>query len=85
MKKSEYDLFESPSASASVKSSNEQRGDVNVLSGNETVDVDEPMDDIENYEPTQETDFRADEIKDCIEKKKKRRNYIEFSSNYEKD
>lgn len=85
MKKSEYELFESPPDSASVKSSNEPRGKVNVLSGNETEDVDKPMDDIENYEPTQETDFKADEIKDCLEKKKKRRNYIEFRSNYEKD
>ncbi|NHI89651.1 MAG: hypothetical protein EAX87_09015 [Candidatus Thorarchaeota archaeon] len=85
MKKSEYDLFESTPDSALVKSGNEQRDEVNVLSSNETEDVDEPMEDIQNYEPTQEMDFKADEIKDCLEKKKKRRNYIEFRSNYEKD
>lgn len=85
MKKSEYDLFESPPASAPAKHSREHRGKVNVLSGGEEVVVDESMDGIENYEPTQETDFEADEIKDCLEKKKKRRNYIEFRSNYEKE
>ena len=83
MKKSEYELFESPPASALAKPSKEQRGKVNVLPGNEPVESDESMDDMENYEPTQETDFEADEIKDCLEKKKKKRNYIEFRSNYE--
>jgi hypothetical protein len=82
MKKSEYDLFESPPASRPAKLSNEQQDNVNVLSGNETVVVDESMEGMENYEPTQETDFKADEIKDCLEKKKKRRNYIEFRSRY---
>jgi hypothetical protein len=81
MKKSEYELFESPPASKPEKLNNEQRGKVNVLSGNEPVESDESMEDMENYEPTQETDFKADEIKDCLEKKKKRRNYIEFRSN----
>ena len=85
MKKSEYDLFESTTDSAPVKSGKEKRDEVNVLPSSETEDVDEPMEDIENYEPTQEMDFQADEIKDCLEKKKKRRNYIEFRSNYEKD
>jgi len=83
MKKSEYELFESPPDSAPVKLSNEQRGKVNVLPDGEPVESDEPMDGMENYEPTQETDFKADEIKDCLEKKKKRRNYIEFRSNCE--
>lgn len=87
MKKSEYDLLEpstSPSASEPLDQIHEDSA--NVLPGNadEIVSEDGPMDCMETYEPTQEMDFEADEVKDCVEKKKKKRNYIEFRPDYEK-
>ena len=84
MKKSEYELLE---PSVSPKSADKKhRSSSNVLSekddhaaSNESV-----MDEMESYKPTQEMDFEVDEIKECLEKKKKRRNYIEFRPDYEK-
>lgn len=42
------------------------------------------IEDIETYQPFQEIDFEVSEVKDCFEKKKKRRNYIEFRPDYSK-
>ncbi|MFW9845069.1 MAG: hypothetical protein ACFFEV_10870 [Candidatus Thorarchaeota archaeon] len=41
------------------------------------------FDDLESYEPGQEIDIEVAELKEGIEKKKKRRNYIEFRKDYE--
>jgi hypothetical protein len=43
------------------------------------------LDDMETYEPCQEieTDFEVTELKEGIEKKKKKRNYIDFRKDYE--
>ncbi len=43
------------------------------------------LDDIETYEPCQEieADFEITELKEGIEKKKKKRNYIDFRKDYE--
>ena len=44
------------------------------------------LEDIETYEPCQEidlSDFEVTELKEGIEKKKKKRNYIDFRKDYE--
>jgi hypothetical protein len=87
MKKSEYELLDSSATSFADKPEDQIHNDsANVLPG--TADgissEDSAMEEMETYEPTQEMDFEADDVKDCVEKKKKRRNYIEFSPDYEK-
>jgi hypothetical protein len=42
------------------------------------------LDEIEKYQPCQDVDFEALDVKECFEKKKKRRNYIEFRADYVK-
>ena len=86
MKKSEYEILE-PSTESSKQSDQKKEDSANDLSGatDEISSEDSVMEDMETYEPTQEMDFEVDEVKDCLEKKKKRRNYIEFRSDYEKD
>ncbi len=41
------------------------------------------LEDLESYNPGQEIDIEAAELKEGIEKKKKKRNYIEFRKDYE--
>lgn len=41
------------------------------------------LEDLETYEPGQEIDIEVTELKDGIEKKKKKRNYIEYRKDYE--
>ena len=43
------------------------------------------LEDMENYEPCQEVeiDFEVTELKEGIEKKKKKRNYVEYRKDYE--
>lgn len=87
MKKSEYELIDPSTSSFDSKPLDEIHEDsANVLPGSadEIPDEEDVMEDMETYEPTQEMDFEVDEVKDCVEKKKKRRNYIEFSPDYEK-
>ena len=45
------------------------------------------LEDLESYEPIQEIemDIEVTELKEGIEKKKKKRNYIEFKKDYEKE
>ncbi|MHA1495908.1 MAG: hypothetical protein ACTSRQ_18080 [Candidatus Thorarchaeota archaeon] len=43
------------------------------------------LEDLETYEPGQEIDIEASELKEGIEKRKKRRNYIEFRLDYEEE
>lgn len=40
------------------------------------------LDKMERYKPSQEFDFEVSEVKEGFEKKKKRRNYIEFREDY---
>ena len=42
------------------------------------------IEDLERYEPGQGIDIEAADLKEGIEKKKKKRNYIEFKKDYEK-
>ena len=41
------------------------------------------LEDLESYKPEQEIDIEVAELKEGIEKKKKKRNYIEFRKDYE--
>jgi hypothetical protein len=41
------------------------------------------LEDLETYEPGQEIDIEVSELKEGIEKKKKKRNYMEFRKDYE--
>ncbi len=41
------------------------------------------LEDMETYEPCQEIDFEVTELKEGIEKKKKKRNYTDFRKEYE--
>ena len=43
------------------------------------------LEDLGSYEPIQEIDVEVTELKEDFEKKKKKRNYIEFKKDYEKD
>ena len=88
MKKSEYEMLEESTASLTSKPIDQKEHDgTNVLPGEaDSMMSDEgSMEDMETYESTQEMDFEVDDVKDCVEKKKKRRNYIEFRSDYEKN
>jgi hypothetical protein len=85
MKKSDYELIQLTS-DTSVKQEKKQQEKVNVLPGDaEEILSEEEQEDMGSYESTQELDFEVDEIKDCLEKKKKRRNYLEFRPDYEED
>ena len=85
MKKSNYELIQLTSESP-PKPQGKQLEKPNVTPGDaEDILSDEELEDMENYEPNQEMDFEVDEVKDCLEKKKKRRNYLEFRPDYEKD
>ncbi|MFW9963153.1 MAG: hypothetical protein ACFFCX_06305 [Candidatus Sifarchaeia archaeon] len=87
MKKSEYELLEASVASTTLKSSDKKNHQkANILPGDTDVLLsrEDKMEQMENYRPNQELDFKADDIKECLEKKKKRRNYIEFRSDYDK-
>ena len=87
MKKSEYETIQPSSVSSTPKPKEEKQAETaNILPGdNEAIMSEEEQAEMESYEPTQEMDFEVDEVKDCLEKKKKRRNYIEFRPDYEKD
>jgi len=85
MKKSDYELTQF-SSDTSAKQEKKQHENVNILPGDaEEILSEEEQEDMGSYESTQELDFEVDEIKDCLEKKKKRRNYIEFRPDYEED
>jgi hypothetical protein len=85
MKKSDYELTKTISASSPELQDEEESEEPNVLSGNPEGTSKEEQEVMENYESTQVMDFEVDEVKDCLEKKKKRRNYLEFRPDYEKD
>jgi hypothetical protein len=83
MKKSEYEMFET---STSKPVAQKKKKKANVLPGQANEQLNEEiMEDMENYKSTQELDFEVDDVKDCLEKKKKWRNYIEFRPDYEEN
>jgi len=99
IKASEYDLADSSDIVTSGKTIqivNHRRTEVNILPS-ETEEMmdrcseDEAMvdgecvrlEDLESYQSGQEIDIEASELKEGIEKKKKKRNYIEFKKEYE--
>jgi hypothetical protein len=85
MKKSDYELTKTISASSPELQDEAESEEPNVLSGELEDTSKEEQEVMENYESTQVMDFEVDEVKDCLEKKKKRRNYLEFRPDYEKD
>ena len=88
MKKSEYEMLEPSTTSLTSKPVDQKEPDgANTLPGeaDSMLSNEGPIEDMETYESTQEMDFEVDEVKDCVEKKKKRRNYIEFRSDYEEN
>jgi hypothetical protein len=87
MKKSEYAMLDPTATSFTPKPSDQKESGTNPLPcEDEVIEGEEgALDDIESYEPTQEMDFEVDEVKDCLEKKKKRRNYLEFRPGYDED
>ena len=88
MKKSEYEMLEPSTTSMTSKPVDQKEPDCpNTLpsEADSMLSDEESMENMETYESTQELDFEVDEVKDCVEKKKKRRNYIEFRSDYEEN
>jgi len=87
MKKSEYEMLEPSTTSFESKQFGQKEPkETNVLSGEADTETGKEgsVGNMETYEPTQKMNFEVDEIKECLEKKKKRRNYIEFRTDYEK-
>ena len=88
MKKSEYEMLEPSTTTLESKPDDQKEPDgTNVLPGEADPILSEEgsMENMETYESTQEMDFEVDEVKETVEKKKKRRNYIDFRSDYEKN
>jgi len=97
---SEYDLADSSEIVTSGKTIQiirNEAADANILPSDteemmECCDEDSVMvegecvslEDLETYEPGQEIDVEVAELKEGIEKKKKKRNYIEFRKDYDK-
>jgi len=82
---SNYDLAETTDTESSEKS----RDTVHIENGANVLvsDVDREnnnLEEMERYKPSQEVDVEVMEVKECFEKKKKRRNYIEFKADYVK-
>ncbi len=86
MKKSDYEILEISSSTTSKQEVKEVNDETNVLPGDAStlLSREGTPEDVENYQSNQELDFEVEDVKDCLEKKKKRRNYIEFRSDYEK-
>lgn len=99
MEASDYDLADSSeivTSGKTVQIMRHKEHEANVLpngteelmedcSENEEI-VDEEctsLEDLETYEPCQEIDIEVTELKEGIEKKKKKRNYIDFRKDYE--
>jgi hypothetical protein len=81
----DYDLADT----SSVKTTSRSRDLVHLENGsNVLVSEKDPdsrnLDDMETYQPCQEVDIDITEVKESFEKKKKKRNYIEFKADYMK-
>lgn len=82
MEKAEYRMVEFTSSVSATKSfeKNLNNGTTNLLPGDQAKTAD--LDEMESYQTTEKLEFEAAEIKESFEKKKKRRNYIEFRPDY---
>jgi hypothetical protein len=81
MEKAEYRMVEISSTVAETKPESIDNGVVNPLPGEcEPADVD--FEELESYEPTDKINCEAATVKESLEKKKKKRNYIEFRPDY---
>ena len=81
MEKAEYRMVEIASKASETKPEYANNGTVNLLPGQgEPVEVD--FEKLESYEPTDKIECEAATVKDSFEKKKKKRNYIEFRPDY---
>jgi hypothetical protein len=81
MEKAEYRMDEFESTVVETKPDCADNGTVNLLPGQgEPVEVD--FEELESYEPTDKIDCEAATVKESFEKKKKKRNYIEFRPDY---
>ncbi|MGY5874920.1 MAG: hypothetical protein RTU30_04165 [Candidatus Thorarchaeota archaeon] len=78
LKETEYDLIKTPEAIHESKIEIES----NILTREDPPEPDSIETDLEEYEPPQEVKIRVVEAKENIEKKKKKRNYIEFREDY---
>lgn len=81
----DYDLADA----SSVKSPQKSKEIVHLESGSNVLvsEKDEGngnLDDIETYQPSRKVEVDVNEVKDGVEKKKKKRNYIEFRTDYMK-
>jgi len=78
MEKAEYRMVEFASTVSETKPDSIDNGVVNLLPGEgEPEEVE-----LESYEPTDKIDCEAATVKESFEKKKKKRNYIEFRPDY---
>ncbi len=77
MEKSEYKMVEFASTVTATKPvvTKRDNGSTNILTGAE---ASAEIGDLESYEPTEKIELEAADVKDILEKKKKKRNYIEF-------
>ncbi len=78
LKETEYDLIKTPEAVQESKT--EKRP--NFLTREDPPEQDSIETDLEEYHPAQEVKMRVVDAKENIEKKKKKRNYIEFREDY---
>jgi hypothetical protein len=81
----DYDLTEA----SGVKAAPESREIAHLENGSnvlvsESEHETDNLDDMETYRPSQEIDVDVTEVKEGLEKKKKKRNYIEFRTDYMK-
>ena len=79
----DYDLTDSSRKGYSL----ERKDSVHVENGPNVLESDDAkectdLDEVGNYRPCQEIDFEVMEVKEIFEKKKKRRNYIEFKEDH---
>jgi hypothetical protein len=81
MEKAEYRMVEFASTVAETKPDCIDNGTTNPLPGGEdSVEMD--FEELESYEPTDKINCEAATVKESLEKKKKKRNYIEFRPDY---
>ncbi|MHA1951317.1 MAG: hypothetical protein ACXAAO_03035 [Candidatus Thorarchaeota archaeon] len=88
MEKAEFSMVEFATSVTATKPVEKKtnNGTTNVLSGSqESEEMD--FEELESYEPTDKIDCEAATVKESMEKKgkRKRRNYLEFRPDYEKD
>ena len=84
-KDADYDLTDSSRKGYALK----RRDTVHVENGSNVLENEDArectdLDEMGNYRPCQEIDFEVMEVKEIFEKKKKRRNYIEFKADHAK-